>query len=249
MDTAGHRSAQPPGLGFEGLLQLIEPGQPVGQSYQSLMANLRLLKRQPLKTLVFTSTQPEEGKTTVMVGLALAMARAHKRVLVVDADLRRPSIHRLLPVANREGLDALLSGSAPQSELIQVVELPASSHGEGCELWVVTAGPPKNNPLYQAARPEALAAAITDLAKSFDLVLIDSPPILSVTDALLLAPLADGVVLVLHTGAVAERDVLKAAQRIERVGGKLLGVVMNYFDERLHGPSLLPYHAYYAANP
>jgi capsular exopolysaccharide synthesis family protein len=248
MDAADQRSAQPPVIGFEDLLQLIEPSQPVGQSYESLMVNLQLLKRQPLKSVVFTSTQPEEGKTTVVVGLALAMARAHKRVLVVDADLRRPSIHRMLPVVNRDGLGAVLAGSAPPSELIQVVKIPANRYEAGCELGVITAGAPKNSSLFQAVQPAALSTAIENLARSFDLVLIDSPPILSVTDSLLLAPLADGVVLVLQSGAVAERDVLKAKLQLERAGGELLGVVMTHFDERLHGPSLHPYHAYYAAN-
>jgi capsular exopolysaccharide synthesis family protein len=226
-------------------LEQLDPGRPAGQSYDSLVASLLLLKQRALKTLLFTSTQPEEGKTTVLVGLALALARAGKHVTVVDADLRRPAIHQQFGLENREGLRALLDRSSPVADCIQPVGFPGATGALG----LVTAGPPTNSPCFQAAEPSAVAAVLAELASGCDLLLIDSPPILSVADPLLLAPLVDGVVLVLQTGAVPEREVVKARRRLERAGAELLGVVMNRFDESLHGPSLHPYDAYYAAKP
>lgn len=246
----GHPAELPSsGPSLERFREELDPGRPVGQSYDSLAANLRLLRRPDLKTLLFTSTQPEEGKTTVVGGLALALARTGKRVLAVDADLRRPSLHRVFSLPNREGLGALLSGSASPAELIQKVEVPGGRAGEPCELGVISAGPATNSPPFQTAPPAVLSSLLADLAASCELLLIDSPPILAVDDALLLAPRVDGVVLVLQAGAVPERDALKAKQRLERAGGELLGVVMNRFDPNLHGPGLHPYDAYYAAKP
>jgi Mrp family chromosome partitioning ATPase len=90
-----------------------------------------------------------------------------------------------------------------------------------------------------------LADAIRAFAQVYDTVVIDSPPVLSVSDCLLLAPLVDGVILILSTGALLQSDATRAKQQLEQAGGRILGVVMNRFDENLHGPAFHPYHGYY----
>src|SRR5258708_5539641 len=105
------------------------------------MSSLRLLNgARPLKTVLFTSTQPEEGKTTVAMGLALAMARAGRQVLIVDGDLRRPKIHSILGVRNAKGLAEIIAGQLSAADAVQVVALSDTRRGQPYTLSVVTAG-------------------------------------------------------------------------------------------------------------
>jgi capsular exopolysaccharide synthesis family protein len=232
---------------FPEFLRLLDASESLNQSYEALRSSLRLLNgARPLKTLLFTSAQPEEGKTTVAVGLALAMARAGKRVLIVDADLRRPKVHRLLGLQNTTGLGDIIAADLCDADAVQAVEIPAISGRQPRTLSVVTGGHAVAN-AFDALQSPALEEVIRHVASAYDAVLIDSPPVLSVSDPLLLAPLVDGVVFVVNTGAVTEADARRAKERIDQVGGHIVGVVMNRFDEQLHGPSFHPYHGYYAA--
>jgi capsular exopolysaccharide synthesis family protein len=228
-------------------LRLLDASETLTQSYEALRSSLRLLNgARPLKTLLFTSAQPEEGKTTVAVGLALAMARAGKRVLIVDADLRRPKVHRLLGLQNTKGLGDIIAGDLRDADAVQAVDIAALSGRQPRALSVMTSGRPVAN-AFDALQSPALEEVIRHVASVYDAVLIDAPPVLSVSDPLLLAPLVDGVVFVVNTGVVTEIDARRAKERIDQVGGHMVGVVMNRFDEQLHGPSFHPYHGYYTA--
>ncbi len=227
-------------------LRRLESNAALSQSYEALMSSLRLLNGvRPLKTLLLTSARPEEGKTTVAVGLALAMARTGKRTLLIDADLRRSQVHRLLGLENSKGLVDLVDKGLPLADVVQAIEFPGADRST-CVLRVITSGGATGR-AFDAIQSASLAKWIPDLAGAYDEVLIDSPPVLSVSDPLLLARLVDGVVLVVNTGAITEADARRAKQRLEHAGGHVLGIVMNRFDEQLHGPGFLPYHGYYEA--
>jgi capsular exopolysaccharide synthesis family protein len=229
-------------VGDTDILRRLESNAAVSQSYEALMSSLRLRNGvRPLTTLLVTSARPEEGKTTVAVGLALATARTGKRTLLIDADLRRPSIHRVLGVQNAKGLSDLVVDRLRLADVVQELELGPTSVGV---LSVITSGRASGR-AFDAIGSAALAAALTNIAGAYDQVVIDSPPVLSVNDPLLLAGLVHGVLLVVHTGGVTEADAKQAKQRLEQAGGHVLGVVMNRFDEQLHGPGFLPYHGYY----
>ncbi len=232
---------------YKFVLRLLASDAALRQSYETLLSSLRLLNgSRPLKTLLFTSAQPEEGKTTVAVSLALTMARAGKRTLLVDADLRRPQIHRMLELENTPGLTDVVAAKVHCVDVVRVIEIPVVAGATSCRLSVVTSGHTSAS-AFEALQSPILADAIRELAEAYDAVLIDSPPVLSVSDPLMLASLVDGVVLIVNTGTVAEADVSRAKQQLEQAGGHVLGVVMNRFDENVYGPGFHPYHAYYDA--
>jgi capsular exopolysaccharide synthesis family protein len=230
-------------------LRIIEESPELAQAYEALAINLRVAGRpEPMRTLLIASCAPSEGKTTTAVGLAVALARFKKRTLLIEADLRRPSVHRLLPVHQEVGVTSLLPGKAADGTLrhaVQSVEIPEGPEEDSCELSVVTSGPLIREAL-RAIESGLLADAMAKAAREFDVIIVDSPPILSVGDALLLAPAVDGVVLVLRAGEVTSRDARNAKETLERSGARVVGVVMNQFDESEHGPAALPYRARYS---
>lgn len=195
-----------------------------------------------MKSLMVSSTQPGEGKTTVSVGLTLTMALAGKRVLLVDSDARKPKLQEIFELSSERGFtDVLAVGSGV--ELRDVVQRVALQR-EGSVLDVVASGtlvPVHSNPMA-SSRLEAFVAAACEM---YEVVLFDSPPVLAVSDPCFLAPLVTGVIFVVGAGTVQERDAKLAKHRIQRAGGRLLGFVMNRFDDSRDGPGYHPYESYY----
>lgn len=227
------------------LLRVLESSPALRQSFETLLSSVRLRNgATPPRTVLFTSAQPQEGKTTVSVCVGLTVARAGQRTLIVDADLRRPTMHRIFELDNEVGLIPAVIGSLPSSDAVRTVHIPTITGGKGCTVSVVTSGRSATG-AFDALQSPSLAHVIRELAPAYDTVVIDSPPVLSVSDPLLLAPLVDGVVLVVATGTVTEAEAKRAKERLEQAGGRILGVVMNRFDENLHGAGFHPYHGYY----
>lgn len=194
------------------------------------------------RSLLVTSTQPSEGKTTTAAFLAVTALMAGRNVLLIDGDFKRPAVHRITGLSRDPGLGNLLYGQDECTGVIQQLDV-LDDIGAG-RLSVVTCGeaPPNVLHLVSAAKRKAV---LDGLAQGFDLVLVDTPPALAVNDAELWAPAVDGVILVVAAGEVEERRALMAKQRIERTGTPILGVVLNRFNERLHGAGAYPYHGYY----
>jgi capsular exopolysaccharide synthesis family protein len=213
------------------------------QEYAGLRSRLHLSRRPGLRSILVTSAQPREGKTTVVVNLGLASMLSGARAVLLDADMRRPGVHRRLEIPNTVGLKDLLTGTAHEPDVIQTLKTGSDLALERV-LAVITAGQ-HGARLAEALGSDTLKATLNYLTTSYDLLLIDSPPVLAAPDALSLAPAVDGVVVVVHTGMVAEADLKLTKARLEEAGGTVLGVVMNRFDARLHGPSAHPYSAYY----
>lgn len=230
---------------YEDYLRFLTSNPEVAESYETLLNNLHLLNStRPLNTMLLTSTQPEEGKTTVAVNLALTMVLEGKKTLIVDADLRKPRIHRIFKLDNRLGLADLSTCAVAAGHLVQSVEIRTERRPKQGTLSVVTSGMVSANPL-SAIGSAKLKEAMEYFRNAYDAVLLDSSPVLSVSDALLLAPMVDGVILVLNTGVVTESDAKRTKERLGHAGGHILGVVMNRFNERLHGPGFHPYFGYY----
>ena len=191
-----------------------------------------------------TSAQPEEGKTTVSVNLALTMILAGKKVLILDADLRKPRVHQIFKLENTQGFSDVITGRLAAETVVQTVRVTAERRENKGILSVITSGKITPNFFSTVGLPK-LKEAIDYFRNVYDIVLLDSSPVLSVSDALLIAPMVDGIILVLNTGVITEKDAKHAKERLEQAaGGHILGAVMNRFDDKLHGSGFHPYYGY-----
>jgi len=188
----------------------------------------------PHKKLVVSSPRPKDGKTTAAVYLATTMAQSGQRVLLVDTDLRRPRLHKSLGVARTPGLTNMILGESSAEDAIKNTEVP--------NLFVLPAGPNPPNPA-ELLLTSRFQAVLAELEQKFDRIIFDSPPLLAVTDAVVLTRAADGVVLVLRAGQTTMDDAMHAARQLRDVDGEILGVVLNDADmgDRRYG-----YYQYYA---
>lgn len=207
-------------------------GSPVAEAYRAFRTNILYSKIDgELKTIVFTSSGPGEGKSFVAANIAVTLAQSGKKVIVVDADLRKPSQH-LIFQGGHFGLTNALHGEKPVNEVIQKTKLK--------NLWLVSSGPLPPNP-SELLGSLKMKEFIEKLKKRADYVIFDTPPVIPVTDACVLAPLADGVVLVLGAGMVRPEMAEKAKTLIQNVQGMVLGVVIN----RVKSDDARTYNQYY----
>lgn len=236
-------------VSYRDFLRLLASAPEIAQSYENLLTSLELLSSgRPLKSLLVTGAQPEDGKTTVAVNLALTAVLAGKKVLVLDADFRTPQLHRIFQVENQRGLADILTSGALSQEVTQTVSISVAEDGPQGFLTVVTSGAVSASVLTAIRTPE-FAKALQTLVADYDLALVDTSPVLTAGDALLFAAAVDGVILVLNAGTTAERDAALAKERLRQAGGNVLGVVLNRFDEKSHGSSLYPYSSSMSALP
>jgi capsular exopolysaccharide synthesis family protein len=225
--------------GYVDLLRQLRSRNDVARGYEALVGNLQLTGTQRrLRSLLLTSSHAGEGKTTVTVTLALALSLTGKRVLVVDGDVRNPDLHRVLDLDNGRGFGDLLTGNVTPEDLPSVqqsVEIPDHEPAHRWSLSAITGG--KAEPVGFATLPsEAVKDALARLTPLHDLVVFDSSAVLAAADALLFAPLVDGVLLVVRAGLVSREEAQRAKERIEAAGGHIVGVVVNHFDDRGRRP-------------
>ncbi len=204
------------------------------EAYRVLRTNIQVANvDQPVKTLLVTSPNPVEGKSLTAANLAVVMAQAGLRTVLIDADLRRPSQHRLFGVTNDFGLtNGLLQQDLAADGYIHSTEVE--------NLRLVTSGqiPPNPTELLGSKRMQRLIHALRDQA---DMIILDSPPCLPLADAAVLARQVDGVLLVVDAGSTRRDSATRAKEALERAGGKVLGVALNRVSARGSGY----YHYYY----
>jgi capsular exopolysaccharide synthesis family protein len=204
---------------MDSIITLTDPTSPAAEAYRTLRINLEFASvDEPLLTLLVTSSGPGEGKSTALANLAVAMADGDRSIILVDADLRRPSQHELFGLANEQGLsDMFRSESAFDAPPLQPV--PNST------LKVLTSGPlpPIPSQLLAARKMDEVIARLVEQA---DVVLFDAPPVVAVTDASLLASKVDGVLLVVRAGDTRRDHVRAAKDRLEMVNARLVGAVL-----------------------
>ena len=205
------------------LVTIHDPGSPVSEAYRALRTNLTFASLDvPLRTLLVTSPGMEEGKSTLLANLAVCIAQTERRVLIVDADLRRPCLHELFDLPNDSGLTTLLAD--PQGLANPPVQ-PTTVSG----LSVLTSGPlpPRPADLIASRRMEEVVAS---LAAQADMVLFDGPPINAVADTAILATRVDGVLLVVRERRTRREAVREAHDRLSRVNARVLGAVLTGVD-------------------
>ncbi len=209
------------------LITLSFPFSSIAESYRQMRTNLQFARvGQPIRTLMITSPAPGEGKSTTACNLAIAFAQTGKSVLLVDADLRRPTLDAKFGLKKEPGLSEYLSGKLPLKTVVQQTRVE--------NLSVLCSGEIPPNPA-EALGSDSMRKLIAEVLEKFEVVLFDSSPILAVTDPAVLSTMVDGTLVVVSSGRTRAQDLEQASELLEGVGGKVIGVVMNNFD---------PHHAY-----
>ncbi len=198
------------------------PTSRVAECCRSLRTNIMFSGAdRPLSTLVVSSANPREGKTTSVIYLGTTLAQSGQRVLLVDTDMRRPRLHASTGVPRGKGLSNLILGDESYDEAIKTTEIP--------NLWVLPCGPLPPNPA-ELLMSKRFAAVLAELGKRYDRVILDSPPLGPVTDAVVLSKLTDGVLLVVRASKTEREEARRSAKKIRDVGGTIVGVILNEAD-------------------
>ena len=228
----------------------VDPASVVSEAYRSIRTNLLFSSpAAPPKIVLVTSSQPDEGKTVTAINVAVSLALSGSRVLLVDADLRKPSCHTSLNVRREPGLSNVLTGQCEVGEAI--VRSPLLSNGDtdrqnGHGLYILPAGvsPPNPSELLGSTVMDRLLERLKD---EFEFVLIDSPPVLRVTDGVVIATKTDGVLLVVKGGAWSSDVTEKGLAQLEAVRARMLGIILNCVDVARGGSTYYYYRHYHGS--
>src|SRR5205085_11658286 len=201
----------------------------LAEAYRQLRTSVLLSTagRAP-KSLLVTSSQPAERKTTTATNIAISLAKTGASVLIIDADMRRPRLHTTFETENRKGLSTYLSSDMSDAELLDMIEQHETSG-----LHYLTSGPVPPNPA-ELLGSEQMRKLLSCIEKTFTHVIIDSPPIASFTDGVLISTIVDGVLLVVHGGKSSRHVVRRARQVLQDVGAKIFGIVLNNVNISSH---------------
>ncbi len=218
------------------LVSEAQPRSPISESFRTLRTNVQYTTvDNPVQSILVTSAEPGEGKTTVAANLATVIAQGGRDVTLIDCDLRRPAAHKKFNLQNRTGLSTLFIQSVEDLlEIRQPTQIP--------HLFVLTSGelPPNPSELLGSQR----MSLIINRLKQTDFLVIDTPPALAVTDATVLAPFATGIILIVKPGATHRQAARQAVEQLRRVGGNVVGVVVNNLDVRRSYYSYRYYKSY-----
>jgi non-specific protein-tyrosine kinase len=202
------------------LITVTNPRSPISEAYRTLRTNLEFTSLdRPITTMVITSAAPEEGKSTTLANVAVAIAQAGRKVIVVDCDLRRPSLHQIFDAHSKVGFtdmmrdDTLMANPPVQETCVQ-------------NLFLLTSGtiPPNPSELLASRR---MSEVVATLQRQADMILFDAPPVVAVTDAAVLASKVDAVLLVVSAGKTKREHARKAKALLEKVNARLIGTVLN----------------------
>lgn len=211
---------------------LDDPKSVESEAFRVLRTNLQFTAiDKPLKNILVTSSVPQEGKSTVISNLAITIAGAGNKTLLVDADLRRPKQQKIFLLENYKGLTNIIAENLPLDNVINKTKI--------ANLDVITSGPLPPNPAEMLGSTR-MKNFIQEIDSMYDIVLFDSPPVNSVADASILSTAVDGVVLVIAANSTEREAVLVAKQQLEKVKARILGVVLNRVEQKSGG-----YYYYY----
>nr|WP_157256215.1 CpsD/CapB family tyrosine-protein kinase [Bacillus timonensis] len=201
------------------LITMLNPKSPISEQYRTIRTNVQFSTvDEELQTLMVTSSGPGEGKSTTTNNIAIVFAQQGKKVLLVDADLRKPTSHYSFRTENYVGLTNVLT---KQSSLIDAVQVTDQEN-----LYLLTSGPVPPNPA-ELLGSKSMNEFLKNAKEGFDLIIFDTPPVLAVTDAQILANKCDGVVMVVSSGKTENEAAVKAKELLVSAQAKLLGVVLN----------------------
>ncbi len=234
---------------FIRLLVHHKPTSPIAEAFRNIRTNLKISPSR--KTFLVTSANPKEGKTSIVTNLGLAIAQENQKTLLISSDLRRPQISNTFGISKEPGLAELLQGAATLDETIQNItdimlgefEVSDALSASGLRnISILPSGAYPPNAAELIASKE-FPAILAKLHGEYDCILLDSPPVLPVTDAAILAPLVDGVILCYEIGRTSKSALLRTKTQLESVGAKILGLVLNHTKPETE--PLEPYPYYY----
>lgn len=226
---------------MEGLNLITEtdPKNPAAEAYRVIRTSIQFTQAgKELKTIALTSCTPNEGKSTTIANLAVVLTQAGKSVLLIDCDMRNPTVHKNFNLSNKIGLSSCISMGTPLEEAVQATKIE--------NLHALTGGviPPNPSELLGSERMKAL---VEEAGKLYDYVLIDTPPVMPVTDALIVSRVVDGMILVIASGEVKVEMAREVKGRLAGAGVNILGVVLNKVRSEHHGYGY-GYYYYYGSD-
>ena len=234
-EDSGHKLSVASSKEAVELVTQSRPQSQMAESYRALRTSLLLSSLgAPPRVIMVTSAMPQEGKTTTSINTAIVLAQKGVRVLLIDADLRRPGVHKALGLGPRSGLSNVLTGSADVQQTITRSPLLPS-------LYILPAGTPPPNPAELLASAH-MRELVETLSSQYDHIVIDTPPTLSVTDAVVLSTRADAVILVIRSGKTTKQALRRARELLVRVNARVTGVLLNAVD--LSSPDYYYYYEY-----
>ena len=202
------------------LIAKLNPKSPVSEQYRTIRTNIQFSAvDEEIRTLMITSSGPGEGKSTTTSNLAIVFAQQGKRVLLVDADMRKPTVHYTFGMTNAIGLTNVLTRQMDMKEAVKTTDLPS--------LDVLTSGPIPPNP-SELLNSRGMKKLFEDAKEDYDTIIFDTPPVLAVTDAQILANQCDGTILVVASGKTEIESAQKTKDLLGAAKAKLLGVVLNH---------------------
>lgn len=211
----------------------------IAEAYRQLRTSILLSSAgHAPKSLLITSSLPAEGKTTTATNTAISLAQTGAKVLIIDADMRRPRLHGIFSISNAAGLSTVLSTELSKEEILDTIQ-----YDKAANLHLLPSGPVPPNPA-ELIGSEQMAKVFKLLQTEFTHVVVDSPPIASFTDGVLIASMVDGVILVVHSGKSSRQVVRRSRQLLQDVGAKVFGVVLNKVNLRSQDNSYY-YQSYY----
>jgi len=206
------------------IISQLNPKSPVSEAYRMLRTNIQYSSVDTdLQVLMITSAGPGEGKTTTVGNLAVTYAQADQKVLVIDADLRKPTMHRIFRQSNRTGLSTVLTNQSDVNHEIKSTDIP--------NLHILTSGPIPPNP-SELLNSNRMRTLLEELKQSYTRIIIDTPPTLVITDAQIVSTLCQGVILVIDSEKVKKDAAIKAKASLDKVNANIIGVVLNNVSQK-----------------
>ncbi|MED3834990.1 CpsD/CapB family tyrosine-protein kinase [Peribacillus frigoritolerans] len=201
------------------LIALNSPKSPITEQYRLIIQNIQYSSvDKEVKSIVITSSEPNDGKSTTAANLAIVMAQQGKKVVLVDADLRKPSVHYPFNLSNIHGLTSVLTKQIGLEKAISKTDIP--------NLDILTSGPLPPNP-STILNSRAIEIVIDELRAAYDYIILDTPPVLVVADSQIVANKCDGVIMVVASGKTNKQNAVKAKELLTKANSALLGVVLN----------------------
>ena len=221
------------------LITQTDPKNPAAEAYRVIRTSLQFAQAgKSVKTIALTSCTPNEGKSTTIANLAVVLTQAGKSVLLIDCDMRNPTVHKNFNLSNKIGLSSCISMDTPLTEAVQETKIE--------NLYALTGGviPPNPSELLDSERMKAL---VEEAGELYDYVLIDTPPVLPVTDALIVSRIVDGMILVVASGEVKVEMARDVKTQLVSAGANILGVVLNKVRSEHNGYGY-GYYYYYGSD-
>lgn len=203
------------------LITRANPKSVISEQFRTLRTNVNFsMPDESLQSLLITSASPSEGKSTVAANTAVVFAQEGKKVLLIDADMRKPTVHYTFHMTNTLGLSNLLTRQASLADVTKMSDID--------NLDVITCGPIPPNPA-ELLGSKTMDTILQEVKQTYDIVIFDAPPVLSVTDAQILANKADGTILVLYAGQTEKESIVRTKEALVASQGKLIGAVLNNY--------------------